>query len=129
MRLFSSPEPCSVAGPPRSVAVDSRICFTTAGEGVSPPCAFRYAWMTSAAAPATSGAASLVPPDSSTGEALPRKLTQSAYSATSAVQEEKDRSPGATRSRVRPSWVNPPLESELMLSFSQPSGANLSAPA
>ena len=85
--------------------------------------------MTSAAAPATSGADSLVPPDSSTGEALPRKLTQSAYSATSGVQEANERSPGATRSRVRPAWVYPPLESALMLLLSQPRGANLSAPA
>jgi len=41
LRLFSSPEPCSVAGAPRSVAVDSRICLITAGVGVALPWAFR----------------------------------------------------------------------------------------
>ncbi len=36
LRLFSSPLPCSVAGAPRSVAVDSRICLTAAGLGGDP---------------------------------------------------------------------------------------------
>ena len=55
----------------------------------------------SAAAPATSGADSLVPPDCSTGEAWPRKLTQLEYSADG-VHAAKDMSPGATRSSVCP---------------------------
>jgi len=76
LRLLSSPAPCSVAGPPRSVAVDSRACLTAAGAGRDPWCAFAYAWITSAAAPATNGADWLVPPLSSTGDGLPRKLTQ-----------------------------------------------------
>src|SRR6201999_3759159 len=75
-RLLSSPAPCSVAGPPRSGALDSRSCLTAAGAGRAPWCAFAYAWITSAAAPATSGADWLVPPLSSTGDGLPRKLTQ-----------------------------------------------------
>ena len=54
----------------------TRICLTSAGVGVAPPWVFAYAWMTSAAAPATNGEDSLVPPLSSMSEDWPRKLTQ-----------------------------------------------------
>ena len=84
--------------------------------------------MTSAAAPATSGAAWLVPPLAVTSDGWPRKLTHEEYSGDG-VHEAKDASPGATRSRVRPFWVKPPDDSELMLPLSQPPGANWSAPA
>ena len=45
---------------------------------------------------------------------------QPAYSVGLASHEAKLRSPGATRSTVPPSSVNPPELSELMLSLSQP---------
>jgi hypothetical protein len=71
--------------------------------------------MTSAAAPAVSGAASLVPPLCMTDEGAPVSFVQSAYCLTSAVQSVQFRSPGATRSTVRPSSVTPPDDRELML--------------
>ena len=40
-RLLSRPAPCSVAGAPRSVAVDSRMRLTIAGVGGAPRCAVR----------------------------------------------------------------------------------------
>ena len=75
--------------------------------------------MTSAAAPATNGEDSLVPPLSSTCEDWPLKLTQPQKTGL-ASHEAKLRSPGATRLTVPPVWVKPPELSELMLSFSQP---------
>ena len=72
LRLSSRPAPCSMAGAPRSVAVDSRICFTADGVGRVPWCCCAYAWMTSAAAPATSDAAWLVPALSARVDGLPR---------------------------------------------------------
>ena len=74
--------------------------------------------MTSAAAPATNGEDSLVPPDSSTSEDWPLRLTQPAKTGL-ASQEAKLRSPGASRSIVRPVSVNPLEDSELMLLLSQ----------
>ena len=75
--------------------------------------------MTSAAAPATNGDDSLVPPLSSISEDWPLKLTQPAKVGL-ASQEAKLRSPGATRSTVPPVSSKPPELSELMLSSSQP---------
>ena len=51
--------------------------FTSAGDGLRPPCVLRYAWMTSAASPAVTGAASLVPPKNSIGDGTPLKFVQS----------------------------------------------------
>ena len=76
--------------------------------------------MTSAATPAVSGAASLVPPCSSTGAGWPEKLVQSAYFAGSAVHSAQLRSPGATTSTVAPFWAKPPELSPLMLLSIQP---------
>ena len=76
--------------------------------------------MTRAAAPATNGDDSLVPPASSTSDATPLKLVHSVYIAMSVLHEAKLRSPGATRLTVPPLSVNPPELSELMLLFSQP---------
>ena len=75
--------------------------------------------MTSAAAPATNGDDSLVPPASSTGEDWPLKLVHSENTGL-ASHDAKLRSPGATRLIVEPVSSNPPELSELMLSFSQP---------
>ena len=75
--------------------------------------------MTSAAAPATNGDDSLVPPASSTGEDWPLKLMHPAKTGL-ASQEAKLRSPGATRLTVPPVSLKPPELSELMLLFSQP---------
>ena len=76
--------------------------------------------MTSAAVPAVSGAASLVPPVSSTEEPLPLKSVQSAYIAGFAVHSAQLRSPGATTSTVEPLWAKPPELSPLMLLSIQP---------
>ena len=76
--------------------------------------------MTSAAVPAVSGAASLVPPVSSTGAPLPLKSVQSAYMAGSAVHSAQLRSPGATTSTVAPFWAKPAELSPLMLLSIQP---------
>ena len=75
--------------------------------------------MTSAAAPATNGEDSLVPPASSTGDDWPLKLTQPENTGL-ASHEAKLRSPGATRSTVPPVSLYPPELSELMLLLSQP---------
>ncbi len=72
--------------------------------------------MTSAAAPAVNGEASLVPPLNSMSLAAPESLVQSEYIATSAEHSAQFRSPGATRSIVLPAWVNPPEERSEMLS-------------
>ena len=58
--------------------------------------------MTSAAVPAVSGAASLVPPDCSTAAGLPAKLVHSKYSAGLGVHSAQFRSPGATSVDRRP---------------------------
>ncbi len=76
--------------------------------------------MTSAAAPATNGADSLVPPLSSMSEGWPWKLTHSVKRVEFASQEAKLMSPGATRLTVPPVSSNPLELSELMLSLSQP---------
>jgi hypothetical protein len=76
--------------------------------------------MISAAAPATNGEASLVPPLSSMSEGWPVKLVHSVYSVASASHEAKLMSPGATRSMVPPVSSVPLELSELMLSLSQP---------
>ncbi len=73
--MLSRPEPCWSAGAPMSVALLVRISLTRAGVGLVPLCVSAYAWMTSAAAPATIGHDSLVPPKASVcvfvGQSLP----------------------------------------------------------
>ncbi len=96
------------------------ICLTTAGDGRLPLWACWYAWMTRAATPAVSGAASLVPPSRLTSEALPAKLLHAENSLRLGVQSVQFRSPGATTSTVFPSWVNPPELRPLMLLPIQP---------
>ena len=75
--------------------------------------------MTRAAAPATNGDDSLVPPLSSTSEDSPLKFTQPANTGL-ASHDAKLRSPGATMSIVCPVSEKPLELSELMLSSSQP---------
>ena len=97
----------------------TRNCLTSAGLGAVPPWVFSYAWMTSAAPPATNGEDSLVPPLSSTSDGCPTKLVHSANSGLGS-HEAKLRSPGAIRSSVSPVSSKPLELSELMLLFSQP---------
>ena len=75
--------------------------------------------MTSAATPAVSGDASLVPPWSSIDAGLPLKSVQSTYWG-SGLHSAQFRSPGATTSTVEPDWVKPAEDNALMLLFSQP---------
>jgi hypothetical protein len=79
-RASSSPAPCSSAGRPRSRAVPVMICLISAGDGELPWWLPRYAWMTSAAVAAVSGADSLVPPKDSrsVGSGGERKFMHSA---------------------------------------------------
>ena len=60
-----------------SSVLETSSCLTSAGVGAVPPCVFRYAWMTSAATPAVSGADWLVPPKDWTGDGSPVGLPQS----------------------------------------------------
>src|SRR5579872_1644705 len=104
-----------------SVAVLRRICLTSAGDG-SVPWVRKYAWITSAAAPATRGADSLVPPKFCRLDGAPDSLTQKPLLTTfgSTEQSAQFRSPGATRSIVRPSWAYPAEEIEEMLLSTYP---------
>jgi hypothetical protein len=103
---LSSPAPCSAAGAPMSVAVLHKISLTRAGDGSVPWWAWEYASITSAAAAAVSGEASLVPPKLSTPMSLPRRLSaQSVYWVASVEHRAQLASPGATRSMVLPDWV------------------------
>ena len=95
------PAPCSAAGAPRSEAVLMMRAFTSAGDGLWPPCVLRYAWMTSAASPAVRGAASLVPPKNSIGEGAPLKVAQSVKRACLVEHSAQDASPGASTSTMR----------------------------
>src|SRR6516225_10603721 len=106
---LSSPAPCCSAGAPMSVAVDVRIARTSAGLGLVAWCAARYAWMTSAAAPAMSGEDSLVPPVSWIG------WPAQSVKAGDRVHGTQLRSPGATRPTVVSSWANPADENDEML--------------
>src|SRR3984957_11743160 len=74
--------------------------------------------MTSAAAPATSGDDSLVPPVNSIGEpAVPAKFVQSVNRVSLGLQSAQFESPGATMSTVRPAPENPLEEMlEMLLS-------------
>src|SRR6202012_5423759 len=94
--MLTSPAPCSPAGALTSVAVPSRICLTIAGVGLSPLCVFRYASITSAAAPAMNGADSLVPPNASVSALVGQELV------TSGLQAASPPYPGATRSTTLP---------------------------
>ena len=73
----SRPAPCRLAGRPRSseVLVSSRR--TRFAVGLAPWWVSRYAWMTSAAAPAVSGADWLVPPNCWIGDGSPLLSVQS----------------------------------------------------
>jgi hypothetical protein len=103
---LSSPAPCSAAGAPMSVAVLHKISLTRAGDGPVPWWAREYASITSAAAAAVSGEASLVPPKFSTPTSLPPRLSaQSVYCVASVEHRAQLASPGATRSMVLPDWV------------------------
>ena len=84
--------------------------------------------MTSAAAPAVSGADSLVPPLSCTALALPLKSVQSAYMSMSVEHSAQPSSPGATNEIVVPSCSKPLELSELMLLSSQPVTPNCDPP-
>src|ERR1700722_16111451 len=94
--MLTSPAPCSPAGALMSVAVPSRICRTVAGVGRSPLCVLEYASITSAAAPATNGADSLVPPNASVRAFVGQELVTSGLHAASPPE------PGATRSTYLP---------------------------
>ena len=100
-----------------SLAVLVMICLTTAGVGTAPPWVFSYAWITSAATPAVSGADSLVPPNARNAVGLPARLLQSPYIDVSVEQSAQPSSPGATTSTVPPAESKPPELNELMLLF------------
>src|SRR3984957_18466598 len=85
--------------------------------------------MSSAAAPDTNGADSLVPPASSKSLGSPSSLTHSEYMSVFASQEAQPWSPGATRSTVPPASSNPAELNELMLSDSQPLLAKYRVPS
>ena len=70
-------------------------------------------------APAVKGAERLVPPLSSTSEDLLRKFTHTRKFEL-ASQDANPRSPGATKSTVRPDSLKPPELREEILSLSQP---------
>ena len=97
-----------------------RICFTRAGVGEAPWCVLRYAWITSAAAPAVSGAALLVPPLFSTSEGWLWKFVQLGEGRAGVAGGESEVARRDEIDASPPVWVNPPELSELMLSFSQP---------
>src|SRR5579872_1412185 len=95
-----------------SAAVLVRICLTSAGDGELPWCVRAFASITSAAAAEVNGADSLVPPKAWIGDGADgeRKLLQNPWSMMAVLVEHKAqfRSPGATRSTVRPPWVITP---------------------
>src|SRR3954468_24617374 len=119
-RASSRPAPCSSAGMPRSWLVVMRICLTSAGVGEAPWCALRYAWMTSAAAPAVSGADWLVPPNGWIGVGWPLNPLQP-LNCADVEHNAQSASPGATRSMVRPPCVKPAEDrAEMLLSAQVP---------
>ena len=79
-----------------------RNCLTSAGDGDAPWWYVRYAWMTSAAAPAVTGDDSLVPPKSAIGVGWPLKFTHWVKMAVLAEHSAQSASPGATRSGTCP---------------------------
>jgi hypothetical protein len=99
------------------------IFLTIAGEGDAPRCVLRYAWMTSAATPAVSGADWLVPPNGWMSERPPRQYVQLAKRCTTVPsmvvvllsQAAQSVSPGVEMSMVRPACVIPADESAEML--------------
>ena len=76
--------------------------------------------MTSAAAPAVSGADSLVPPVCCDRAGWPARSAHSLYIAVSVEHSAQLSSPGATSEMVEPSCGKPLELSELMLLSSQP---------
>src|SRR5580704_3207488 len=125
LSVLTRPAPWWSAGAPRSVALLTMICSTSAGDGAAPPWAFWYASMTSAAVPDVSGAEALVPPAAQiAGGWLPWSMSaQPKNAVVSLLHSDQPRSPGATTSTVCGlNWVTPSEDSAVMLLFSQPPG-------